>query len=459
MFPLSLQKIATALALDIDSEISIEGLSTDSRKVSAGDVFVALKGENFDGHQFLAKAQAQGATAAIVEERQAAIEIPQLVVPDCYAALASIAQMFRQSFRGPLVGITGSSGKTTVKQMLASIFSLLGPTLATKGNLNNHIGVPLTLFDLQADTEYAVIEMGASGPGEIAYLSSIAKPTVVMVNNVMAAHLEGFGSLDGVAMAKGEIYQGLAESAKAIINEDCEYADRWAGGLAESQIVRYSSDSVQADIYASNIELLADACYAFDLTTPIATQRVQLAMPGRHNVANALAAASCAYACSVSLETIVQGLSSAKNAAGRMQRFEHSTGAQIIDDSYNANPGSVQAAIDMLADQEGRTILVLGDMGELGSEEKKLHRKIGQYAQDKAISALFCVGDLSKHAASKCSAGKHFQDKRSLIEELKTELSGSCTVLVKGSRSAAMEEVVQALMSDAEDNKTPGVSC
>ncbi|MBB6522733.1 UDP-N-acetylmuramoyl-tripeptide--D-alanyl-D-alanine ligase [Pseudoteredinibacter isoporae] len=459
MFPLSLRQLASALALQVDSDIVVSGLSTDSRAISAGDVFVALRGENFDGHAFLAKAKESGAVAAVVEEVQSDVDLPQLKVPDCYAALASIAQMFRQSFKGPLVGITGSSGKTTVKQMLASIFSRLGPTLATKGNLNNHIGVPLTLMGLQSDTQYAVIEMGASGPGEIAYLSSIAKPGVVMVNNVMAAHLEGFGSLEGVAMAKGEIYQGLDASAKAVINEDCEYADRWASGLAESQIVRYSCGSPQADIFACDIELQDDACYAFELRTPIASAHVRLAMPGRHNVANALAAASCAYACSVSLDTIVEGLQSAKNAGGRMQRHKHSSGAEIIDDSYNANPGSVQAAIDMLADQKGKTILVLGDMGELGSEEKKLHKQIGRYAEDKNISVLYCVGTLSKHAAKHCKVGEHFADKAALLEKLQKELAEQCTVLVKGSRSAAMETVVQALLSDSENGQSTGASC
>lgn len=459
MFPLTLQYLASALAIQIDSDVIVKGLTTDSRAVAAGDVFVALRGEHFDGHRFLAKAQADGAVAAIVEEQQADISIPQLIVPDCYAALASVAQMFRLSFSGPVVGITGSSGKTTVKQMLASIFQLLGPTLATKGNLNNHIGVPLTLMEMQKETEFAVIEMGASGPGEIAYLSSIAKPTVVMVNNVMAAHLEGFGSLEGVAMAKGEIYQGLPASAKAVINDDCEYVDRWVSGLAESQIVRYSCSSAQADIFASDIELHDDACCSFELRTPIASARVRLAMPGRHNIANALAAASCAYACSVGLDAIVAGLQAAKNAGGRLQCFAHASGAQIIDDSYNANPGSVQAAIDMLADQSGKTVLVLGDMGELGSEEKKLHKQVGRYAEQKKISALYCVGDLSKHAAKHCSVGEHFPNKEALIEKLKNELEKNCTVLVKGSRSAAMETVVQALLPDSSNEQSVGASC
>lgn len=459
MFPLSLQQLASALALQVNSDITVSGLSTDSRAISAGDVFVALRGEHFDGHVFLEKAKECGAVAAVVEKLQTDVDLPQLQVPDCYAALASIAQMFRQSFTGPLIGITGSSGKTTVKQMLASIFSLLGPTLATKGNLNNHIGVPLTLMNLNADIQYAVIEMGASGPGEIAYLSSIAKPGVVMVNNVMAAHLEGFGSLEGVAMAKGEIYQGLDAAAKAVINEDCEYAERWASGLAESQIVRYSCGSPQADIFACDIELQDDACYTFELRTPIASAQVCLAMPGRHNVANALAAASCAYACSVPIETIVAGLQSAENAGGRMQRHQHRSGAEVIDDSYNANPGSVQAAIDMLADQKGKTILVLGDMGELGSEEKKLHKQIGRYAEEKSISALYCVGNLSQHAAKNCKVGEHFADKNALLKKLKQQLTDDCIVLVKGSRSAAMETVVQALMSDSANERSTGASC
>ncbi|MCV6614795.1 MAG: Mur ligase family protein, partial [Cellvibrionaceae bacterium] len=285
---------------------------------------------------------------------------------------------------------------------------------------------------------------------EIAYLSALAKPSVVMVNNVMAAHLQGFGSLDGVALAKGEIYRGLAEGAKAVINQDQDYAERWASGLSESQILRFSLNEAAADLYADQLQLQDDGCYQFQLHTPAGETQVQLSIPGRHNVANGLAAASCAFACGIGLDLIAAGLANADSASGRLQLKQHCSGATIIDDSYNANPGSVKAAIDMLAERDGEKFLVLGDMGELGEKARSHHADVGAYAQGKGLSGLFCVGELSKAAAAKSDCGKHFGDKTELVAALRPLLGKDTTVLVKGSRSAAMETVVAALLAEEQ---------
>lgn len=459
MVTTSLKDIANALALTTTVDAKVLRLCTDSRQLQAGDLFLALKGEHFDGHRFLAAAEQAGAVAAVVEDIDSSIELPQLQVADCYAALAAIGQMIRHRFNGPLVGITGSSGKTTVKEMLASILSLSGNTLATRGNLNNHIGVPLTLMDLSPDHDFAVVEMGASGPGEIAYLASVAEPTVVLVNNVMPAHLQGFGSLEGVAMAKGEIYQSLGANAKAVINQDQEFAEHWSSGLSESQIVRFSLEDRQADLFADELILDQAACYGFCLHSPVGDVQVQLQMQGKHNVANALAAASCAFACGISLEEIATGLNQVSSSAGRLHQRQHVSGAVIIDDSYNANPGSVQAAIDTLAECDGKKIFVLGDMGELGKKANSLHAEVGRYAQSKSLDALLCVGELSKAAAKNCDCGQHFESKASLLSRLETELGEGTTVLIKGSRSAAMETIVRDLMGEEKSNNKADTPC
>lgn len=459
MFTLTLSQVAQLLKQQYDGEeLLIRGVSTDTRSMKAGDIFVALRGENYDANEFLARAEAAGAVALVVEKIDTSVTLPQLLVENSVQALGQITAGLRKQFEGKLVGITGSSGKTTVKEMLAAILATAGETLATAGNLNNHIGVPLTLSRLAVSKKFAVIEMGASAAGEIAYLSSIARPDVVLVNNVMAAHLQGFGDLDGVAMAKGEIYQNLGQDGRAIINLDEAYAEQWSSGLSESQILRFSVNNSSAEVFAANVDA-NKGFYSFELHTPLGLERVQLAVPGEHNVSNALAAASCALACGVGLSGIKAGLESAVSAKGRLQHKVGVNGCVVIDDSYNANPGSVAAAMEYLAQCAGRRIFILGDMGELGENGKKLHKQVGKKAQLLKIDELLCVGDMSQYAAKSCEQGQYFTDKQSLLSYLELKLDADTTVVVKGSRSMAMENVVAQLVcpkveNDLRKNKT-----
>ena len=445
-------------------DCQFSSVSTDSRTLSAGDLFVALRGESFDAHLFLKQAAIK-AIGLVVQYPDKQIDIPQWVVPDTILALGQLAAMARQQFDGPLVALTGSSGKTTVKEMLASIFGCVAPVLATKGNLNNHIGVPQTLLALEAEHRFAVLELGASAPGEIAYLASLAKPTIAVVINVLPAHVEGFGSLAGVAAAKGEIYRSLDASGTAVLNLDEPWSAQWQKTLPCLKTVTFSIDQSEADVYASDIRLDVDGCAAFNLhidgdksLAQIPSELpVQLHIPGRHNVSNALAAAACAMAAGIEITTITAGLESVSAVAGRMEYKPGIKQSRVIDDSYNANPGSVKAAIDVLAGLQGRRILVLGDMAELGAEADKLHRDVGKYACQKGVDVLMACGELCAYAVQGFGAdGQHFDDKAALIESLIAELSIGVTVLIKGSRSAAMEEVVDQIVT--VENVTAGES-
>jgi len=456
MYSLSTEQLAAMLQQDYQGEsIIFTGLSTDTRSLNPGDLFVALTGDNYNANEFLHKAATAGAAGLVVEQRDPKVLLPQFLVEDCYRALGVIAQGLRQQFSGKLVGITGSSGKTTVKEMLASILSLAAPTHATRGNLNNHIGVPLTLTQLEDGDQFAVIEMGASGAGEISYLTAISQPDVVLVNNVMAAHLQGFGDLDGVAMAKGEIYQSLHQDGRAVINLDEPYAEQWSAGLSESQILRYSIHNNSAEVFAKSIDH-GRGLYSFDLHTPIGTESIKLKVPGEHNVANALAAAACALACGVGLALIKQGLEAAAMVKGRLQYLRGLCASTIVDDSYNANPGSVCAAMDILAQCQGRKIFVLGEMGELGDSAKKLHKQVGKHAQLLGLDQLLCLGDLTSYAVKTCDNAKQFENKEELVAYIKPLLDKQTTVLVKGSRYMAMETVVQALLPTKTNDEVTG---
>ncbi|MGK2915234.1 MAG: UDP-N-acetylmuramoyl-tripeptide--D-alanyl-D-alanine ligase, partial [Porticoccaceae bacterium] len=425
-------------------------VSTDTRSLQAGDLFVALRGERFDAHRFLASAARQ-ACGLVVERPDKNLVIPQWVVPDTTLALGQLAALARDQFTGTLVAITGSSGKTGVKNMVAAILRHSGPVLATRGNLNNHIGVPLTLFELAAEHRFAVIEMGASGPGEIAYLCRIARPSVAMINNVLPAHVEGFGSIAGVAAAKGEIYRGLSAAGVAVLNLDEPWGAEWRQNLPCVNTLTFSAAGRTADFTARDVVLDSEGRASFTLSTPQGEISVQLRVAGRHNLGNALAAAACAAAAGAGLGHIAAGLAAVTPAAGRME-FKHGRGgSRIIDDSYNANPGSVKAAIDSLAGFAGRRLLVLGDMAELGILAKSLHREIGRHAAEQKIDQLWAVGPLSACAVDTFGVqGRHFADKRSLttaLVSLLAEKDGAeaVTVLVKGSRSAGMEDIVNAI--------------
>jgi UDP-N-acetylmuramoyl-tripeptide--D-alanyl-D-alanine ligase len=436
-------------------------VNTDTRTLNQGDLFVALRGEKFDAHDFIYQAVAKNPVGLVVEKFFPEISLPQLVVSDCLLALGQIAAFNRQLFAGPVIAITGSSGKTTVKTMLASILQEAGNTHATKGNFNNHIGVPLTLLQLNADHQFAVIEMGASGPNEIAYLCELAKPHVSMINNVMPAHIAGFGSIEGVAKAKGEIYQALEASGVAVINMDDQFSGFWIHSLIRSSVIRVSLQQ-STDCYATDIQLHTDTV-EFVLHHQKDLCPISLQVPGEHNICNALMSAACAIAVGVDLKKIQRGLKNFSPVSGRMSRHIGINGVDIIDDSYNANPGSVRAAIDVLA-KLPKGVLVLGDLAELGEEAEKLHSQLGDYAREKNIYQLFTLGKLSENVSrafckntegknSEVKNAEHFVDREKLIEKLKQQANSDITYLIKGSRSAQMDLVVRALCEAGSGKK------
>ncbi len=434
----------------LNPDCEFDAVSIDSRNIADGDLFVALIGERLDGHQFLADV-ADRASGLVVSQADTDLPLPQWVVEDTTVALGQLAQLQRDAFSGTVIAVTGSTGKTSVKDLIKSILGGLGSVHATKGNFNNHIGVPLTLLDMPQDSDFAVIEMGASAVSEISYLCSIANPQISLINNVQSAHLEGFGSVDGIAAAKAEIYSGLDAAGTAILNLDQGWEAEWMALIGDRDCITFSVDDDCADISASDIQLLENGCCRFTLhiftDTSVESQVVNLAIPGRHSVSNALAAAACAVAAGASIEQIVTGLEVAQSPARRLQIKALAQGGQIIDDSYNASPESVRAAIDVLASSSGRRVLVLGDMGELGSDAAQLHTELGDYALSAGIDQLYTLGSLSAKA-SEAFKGQHFSDLESLKAPLFNEIERrDLTLLVKGSRSSNMDLVVDMLVT------------
>ena len=438
----------------VGADREIATFSTDTRSLMGGELFIALSGAHFNGNRFAADAAARGAIAVVVSEEQAGLPVPQVVVDDTHEALGRIAHAWRQQFDLVSAAITGSAGKTTTKEMLASIFTGMGPTLATLGNKNNDIGVPLTLFRLNASHRYGVFELGANHVGEIAYTSALVEPQAAVITNVGTAHLEGFGSREGIARAKGEIYAGLGAGGIACINIDDEFAPFWIGLNQGRRQLHYSMVK-PADLWVDNVRQANSGCYAFDLHVDARQTGVELQMLGRHNISNALAAAALAHACQVPLDIIASGLARTRPAPGRLNVHLPAANCRVIDDSYNANPSSMKAAIDVLTELPGRKVLVLGDMGELGSATESGHREVGEYAKMKKIDALYTVGQYSHFtAAGFGSDARVYADQQALIDELEKELETVVTLLVKGSRSAHMENVANALLVKARpDNK------
>lgn len=460
MAPLTLAHMAERLHASLgavlhNGDVTFSRVTTDTRQLQRGDLFVALRGERFDAHDFLGEAAEKGVCGLVIEQFDPAVALPQLVVSDTIRALGQIAACTREAYNGPLIAITGSSGKTTVKSMLTSILRECGEVLATQGNLNNHIGVPLTLLQLNARHEYAVIEMGASGLGEIAYLCSLAKPSIAMVNNVMPAHIAGFGSVDNVATAKSEIYQGLIAHGAAIVNLDDRYSAQWLTQLADKNVIKVALHDESADCFARDIQVTADRV-TFQLVIRQQMMEVQLNALGEHSVRNALMAAACACAAGADIQQIRNGLQKFTPVAGRMTRQPGLNGMQVIDDSYNANPGSVRAAIDVLAAQGGTRILVLGDMGELGDAAEQMHADLGTYARERGIEKLLTVGALSRRASEAFSAeAQHFADQQPLIDALVSMANNEMTVLIKGSRSAKTDLIVRALSDSSTSTGEP----
>jgi UDP-N-acetylmuramoyl-tripeptide--D-alanyl-D-alanine ligase len=445
--PLFLSELVGPLnARLVGEDVAFDAVSIDSRGVDAGDLFIALTGPRFDGHDYLPQVSEKGAVGALVEREVQNSELPQLVVADTRQALAQLGALNRNAFvNKPVAAITGSSGKTTVKEMLASILRTRGPVLATRGNLNNELGVPLTLLSLTSEYDAAVIELGASRVGEIAFTVSLTKPHVTVLTNAGTAHVGEFGGPDKIVQAKGEIIDGLNASGTAVLNLDDKAFDIWRKRAGERTVLSFSLSNPSADLYASDLGIDARGCPAFTLNGPMGTASVQLNLLGAHNVANALAAAAAAHALDVSLAGIVEGLNNVQPVKGRTVAQLATNGMRVIDDTYNANPTSVAAAVDILVGFPGRTVLVLGDIGELGDWAEQGHREVGEYAAGK-VDALYAVGPLMAHAVKAFGQdARHFANQADLIAALGAEQDKNTTILIKGSRSAAMENVVAAL--------------
>ena len=431
---------ATATGPDVE----FSRVETDTRKLTPGCLFVALKGANFDGHAFAAKSLEQGAAAVMVAE-DAGLDLgPALVVDDTRLGLGRLAAWHRNRLPAKLAAITGSNGKTTVKEMLAAICQAEAgeaAVLATRGNLNNDIGMPLTLLGLTPAHRYAVIEMGMNHPGELSYLTRLARPNVALVNNALRAHLEGLGSVEAVARAKGEIYEGLREDGVAIVNADDPHAGLWRTLNRGRRVLGFGFDAgADVRIDAAGGDLLR-------LHTPRGSVEAKLQVPGDHNRRNAAAAAAAALALDIPLAAIARGLANYAGTKGRLQAHACMMGATLIDDTYNANPDSVLAAIGVLAARPGTRILVLGDMGELGPGAPALHREVGEKARAAGIDRLLCLGEMSVNTVQGFGAGAmHFERIEELLAEIEQALGPDVTVLVKGSRFMRMERVVKSFM-------------
>lgn len=426
-------------------------VSTDTRSLQSGALFVALEGPNFDGHDYVAQAAGLGAAGALVARRQA-VDLPQVMVADTRRALGDFARAWRDRFDIPLVGVTGSNGKTTVKQLIAAILERRGSTHATRGNLNNEIGVPLTLLELRETHAAAVIEMGANHPGEIRYLAGVARPNIGIVTNAAPAHLEGFGDLDGVARAKGELFQSLLDGGTAVINADDSYADLWRGFAAPRRVLSFGLHAT-ADFTAEpgSLKMMRDDT-RFTMRTPDGPVAIELPLPGEHNVQNALGAAAAAWAAGAHRDDIGAGLATARGAGGRLQVKQGRQGVCVVDDTYNANPASLAAALRWTQALNMPVWLVLGDMRELGPRAALLHAEAGRQAREQGVQRLFALGDLSRHAAEAFGKGaEHYLEAAPLIESLTAELGAGLVVLVKGSRGMRMERVVAALLNGAEE--------
>lgn len=429
----------------VGADRAVDAIATDTRALPGGDaLFVALKGENFDGHAHVQAAADGGCVAALVS-RPLEVALPQVVVADTERALASLAAAVQRERVTKVLAVTGSNGKTTVKTLLHSILRQLGSAYANPGNRNNEIGLPLAVLDAPDDARFAVYEMGAGKPGDIAYLTAIARPDVALVNNVAAAHLERMGSLLGVAQTKGAIYQALPDDGVAVLNADDAFARYFSERLRGRRAVRFGLEA-EADVVARGIEADMQGS-RFTLVTPQGEIDVVLPLPGRHNVRNALAAAAMALAVGATLAQVRDGLATMQGVAGRLATHRLRSGATLVDDSYNANPGSLAAAIDTLAEVGGETWLVLGDMRELGADEATLHAEAGARARAAGIARLYTLGPLSAHAAQAFGEGaRQFDAHAALADVLWADLRAGATVLVKGSRGSAMDRIVTALL-------------
>ncbi len=431
----------------VTGDADFGGVSTDSRGVSPGNLFVALRGERFDAHEFLNEVAAKGVAAVVVEHMPEGLRLPALVVPDARVALGEIARYWRRQFSMPVIGVTGSNGKTTVKEMIAAILMVAFGNehcLATRGNLNNDIGVPLTLLRLDAPCRAAVIELGMNHPGEIAVLSGIAQPIVGLVNNAQREHQEFMASVEAVAQENGAVICSLPPDGIAVFPADDPFTPLWRSYAGQRKVMSFGL-TADADVTCMH----QPNAFGSDLQVSAGSQKfdVRLSAAGVHNVRNALAAIACTLAIGIEVGAIKRGLEAFAPVNGRLQRKTAKGGALVIDDTYNANPDSVRAAIDVLAQAAAPRALVLGDMGEVGNEGCQFHEEIGAYARARGIEHFFSLGDLANHAATAFGAGAtHFSDVDSLNQAVEAMLTPGTTVLVKGSRFMKMERVVHYLV-------------
>jgi UDP-N-acetylmuramoyl-tripeptide--D-alanyl-D-alanine ligase len=431
-----------------DAQVLIHRVHTDTRTLAAGDLFVALKGERFDAHDFLPQASAAGAVAALAEHGLETANMNGLIVMDAKRALGELAAAWRAQFDLPLIAVTGSNGKTTVTQMIASILKALSPehSLATQGNLNNDIGVPLTLLRLRAEHQIAVVELGMNHPGEIAYLSELAQPTVAVVNNAQREHQEFMHTVEAVAQENGAVISALPATGVAVFPSDDAYTALWRNLAGEREQICFSNGAVPADVTAS-----ADwqqASWSLRMATPLGAASCRLRIAGRHNVKNSLAAVCAALGAGVPLESIVAGLEAFEAVKGRSRAAQVMLAGRplsLIDDTYNANPDSVRAAIDVLAELPAPHLLVLGDMGEVGDQGPEFHAEIGEYAAERGIETLMCTGDLMRYCAAVFPGARHVGGMEALQQAVLSDLPHYRSVLVKGSRFMKMERVVQAI--------------
>ena len=444
---MKLSEIAKALNANMrGADVNVRNVGTDSRNIAKGQLFIGIKGESFDGNTYAAEAIKQGAAAVMLSNANIHA-VPSVLVEDTRLALGELAHYWRNKFELPLVAVTGSNGKTTVKEMISAILKAAhGKVLATRGNLNNDIGMPLTLLGLNEKHTFAVIEMGMSHEGEIRYLSKLAAPQIALVNNAGTAHIGEVGSREAIARAKGEIFEGLVGDGTAVINADDDFANYWQSLNKNRKVITFGL-SANADISATfqtqnNVSKI-------QLKTPSGNVEFSLKVLGEHNVRNALAASAVAVALGISNESIAGGLAQFNPVKGRLNWLQGKNGAVVIDDTYNANPDSMKVAIDVLAKQKTEKIFVMGDMAELGADAAQMHAEIGAYAKQKGIHQFFSFGELSKFSSTSFGANsQHFDTLEALLDELQSHMKQEITVLVKGSRFMKMERVVNAITKE-----------
>jgi UDP-N-acetylmuramoyl-tripeptide--D-alanyl-D-alanine ligase len=444
MIQMSLSQAATLLECGpLQNDVNFSGITTDSRQVSPGMLFAALPGDTFDGHDYIKQAEDSGAVAVLVC-RQVETGLPVLQVTNVLTALGTLARYWREQNPARVVGITGSNGKTTVKEMIASILRQQGAVLATDGNFNNELGLPLTIFRLEPSHDYAVLEMGASNPGDIAYLADIARPEVGLITNIGPAHLEGFINEEGVARAKGELYVALPENGAAIINADEPWVELWQSINMAGTVYYFGGEG--ADFIRASKDNDGENNDEVVMRTPVGEFSFHLPLPGAHNLSNAMAATAVCLALDVPLTDIKIGLEAVKPVPGRLSLKQSKSGWTVIDDTYNANPASLYAALQVLPTQSGEPWLVLGDMKELGSDSRKMHAELGDAARSLGVKRLFAVGDASEATVDAFGdKAVHFSSREGLIEALRSQLKPGVSCLVKGSRSMGMEHVVDAI--------------